>query len=528
MKKIKLLFVLFLLLGSFFLIGCTGYNGPGASCSTDSDCSIGLVCSDGSCSPSIGEGNEAANGSGSNVSIPELIDVDLIVSVPYWTQGDVYLGVGDNATVLKLNKIDKVIYEGKAKLDMNKKFYFSRGSLNTKSVESFDLSSLPRGLYAVSDWIDSNKVIDKPGFQKGVVFGGMLWRQEDLNTPNIIDYNLDLAKSYGVEWISLVNTWYTFPNSSDMQEIKPFYATDGDYPDTDGWSTPTLTDEQLEEIIQKAHARGMKVFLKPGITNFGYGPSNHEGGDVAPSTGWDHWFEEYTKFAVHFADLAEKNHVEMYAIGTELDTSAIEELANMGAPSDATDRWRKVISEVRKHYSGKITFSISCQLNNPTNWNEFPCHAPKNIKFWDDLDYIGFEPYFPLTLDKDPSIDELVKSFSEKLDSAEYTCAKQLYEKYGKPVVFTELSFHSWNGSNIYQLNSPQNPELDLYEQSEQYEAMFEAIENKSWIVGTYPWAWYLIQPSDDMKWQLRDSDGPFTGKPAGQVIKKWYLKIRN
>lgn len=461
--------------------------------------------------------------------IPELVNIDLTVTVPYWTTGDVYLGVGDNTTYFKLEKVNEVTYKGTAKLEKSAEYYYSRGSLATKSTTTFKVTDLPKGLNAVVDWVDSNKNISLPGFQKGVIFGGMLWRPEEMAIPGIIDYNLDMAKRFGVEWITLVNTWYAFPDCREgFKELKPFYATDGTYPETGGWSTPTLTDTQMKDIITKAKARGFKIVLKPGIVSFGYGPERPWGCHFAPSAGWDTWFSEYTKFAVHFAKLANETGADLYIIGTELDVSSIEELSNFGAPSDATQRWRNVIKEVRKYYNGKLTYSVACQINNPERWEDFPCHAPGRIKFWDDLDYIGFEPYFPLTKKRDPTLEELMQGFGSKLDSSAYTRAKELYEKYKKPVLFTELSWHSFDGTNQYDIRVPSNPVVDLQEQAGVYEAMLRSLEERPWIQGAYPWAWYLVKPDDNMEWQSRDADGPFTGKPAGQVLKKWYNKIED
>ncbi len=456
---------------------------------------------------------------------PEIIDFGLTVTVPYWTTGDVYLGVGDNTTYLKLNKVNEVTYKGTTKLEKSAEYYYSRGSPTTKSTTIFKTTDLPKGINAVIDWVDSNKKISLPGFQKGVIFGGMLWKPEELAIPGIIDYNLDMAKSFGVEWIGLVNTWYGFPDCREgLTEMRPFYATDGTYPDTQGWSTPTLTDVQMKEIISKAKARGMKVMLKPIVTSFGNSPERPWGCHFAPAKGWDLWFLEYTKLAVHFAKLAQETGTDIYSIGTELDMSSIEELKDLGAPQDATERWRKVIKEVRKHYSGKLTYSTSCSIN-PEKWEEFPCHAPGRIKFWDDLDYIGIEPYFPITNKINPTLTELKDGFGGKIDSPVYTRAKELYEKYKKPIIFNEYSLRSYDGANKYQQATPLNPTVDLQEQADMQEAMMQVSEERPWLQGGYHWAWYLIRPDDNMEWQLKDIN-TFTGKPGGQVLKKWYSKI--
>jgi hypothetical protein len=455
---------------------------------------------------------------------PEPITVDITVSVPYWTEGEIFLGIGENPTYLKLSARNEITYTGTITIIPDVEYYFSRGSLDTRSTTSFKLTDKPQGLNAVVNWVDSVKTINMPDFQKGVIFGGMLWRPDELAIPGIIDYNLDMAKSFGINSIGLVNTWFMFPDCSNPEEIKPFYESDGVWPEeiAQGWSEPTLTDEQLGMIISKAKERGFSIFLKPLITTFAVGPNNHPLCYVG-ITNWDRWFDQYTNFILHFAELSEENGVDMLAIGTELDIPTTSSMT--GAPPDATARWLDLITRIRSVYSGKITYSVSCGIN-PEKWDEFPCHAPKDVQFWEAVDYIGFEPYFPITQKLDPTISELKDGFGSKLDSASYTFAKQLSETYQKPIIFTEYSLRGYDGANLYQQNTPPNPILDQQEQADMQEAVFQALEERPWIQGMYHWAWYLINPDDNMKWQLNDINN-FSGTLCGQVMKKWFLNMK-
>ena len=90
-------------------------------------------------------------------STPEIITVDLTISVPYWTQGDVYLGIGDNPAFLKLERVNEATYKGTASLNKDAEYYYSRGTLETKSINTFKPTDLPQGLNAVIDWADSAK-----------------------------------------------------------------------------------------------------------------------------------------------------------------------------------------------------------------------------------------------------------------------------------------------------------------------------------------------------------------------------------
>jgi hypothetical protein len=443
---------------------------------------------------------------------PEIVTLDLTVSVPYWTEGDVYLGIGENAALLKLEQVNEVTFMGTASVEKEAEYYFSRGTIGTRSVNTFKSTDLPRGLHAVVDWADSQKAISLPEFQKGLTFGGMLWRPEELAEEGIIEYNLDMAKSIGAEWITIIPDWFLYPDVHSST-IRPWFESDGPFPNTSGWVTPTLTDDQIIFIIQQAKARGLKIMLKPHVDPIDWSPDQPLGrGDTQPDD-WETWYANYTTFILHYAELAEQNGVEIFVVGTEIDPAAMEGHPYGPAGGGQTAYFRNLIAEVRNVYGGKLTYSSSCVGE---------CWGIRGIKFWGDLDYIGYEPYYSLTDKLDPTIEELRAGFLEGINS----WGKDAYETYDKPLILTEIAYQSFDGSGKFVLNTPPSPQLDLQEQADAYEAVFQAIEDLDWVDGIYIWALYLSSPGDNMEWQLQDADGPFIGKPAGQVIKKWYLKI--
>lgn len=101
----------------------------------------------------------------------------------------------------------------------------------------------------------------------------------------------------------------------------------------------------------------------------------------------------YEKFIVHYAELAEKNKIEIFCVGTELHKTIYKE-----------KEWRSVIAKVKSVYKGKLTYAA--------NFHE----EYQQIKFWDALDYIGVQAYFSLTQSENHSLEELQK----RLGSAYY------------------------------------------------------------------------------------------------------------
>ena len=88
------------------------------------------------------------------------------------------------------------------------------------------------------------------------------------------------------------------------------------------------------------------------------------------------------------ADLI-KNNVELFCIGTELSFA-----------SQKTDKWKELIQKVKTSYDGKLTYAA--------NWDNY-----KNIKFWDDLDFVGIDAYFPLSYTTKPDLEELKNGWNK-------------------------------------------------------------------------------------------------------------------
>lgn len=367
---------------------------------------------------------------------------------------------------------------------------------SNKNVVNPTIKDTPDSVYN-----QSLEIINKPGFQKGVTFGAMSWKEED---KKLIDDNIKTLKEFNVKWAILIPDWFVFPGL-DGTEIKPYYDAQT-FPNPSGWITPTLTDDELTTIIKKLNKEGINVILKPHIDPIDFGVNPESNREALKPADWDLFFENYKKFILHYAQLAENNNVPIFVIGTELN-SLIRDMPN------SEKKWRDLIKEVRAIYSGKLTYSVSCFDK---------CLSPSEIKFWDALDYIGFEPYFGLTNKNNPSVEEMKQAFDKKFN----LYAKPLYEKYGKKILLTEANIYSKDGANQNPLGTSKN-QVDYQEQADYYEAMFESVSGKDWIEGIYWWGWYLgtTYPGWDKKDDLSDS---FVRKPAGQVMKFWYYKIKD
>ena len=172
----------------------------------------------------------------------------------------------------------------------------------------------------------------------------------------------------------------------------------------------------IRETTRMARKYGIKTLLKPHVWL-----SRAEGkwrGDIAMDSEaeWKAWFESYTTFIIHYAKLTQELGIESLCMGMELHRAAVERDAD----------WRNVICDVRAVYTGKLVYGA--------NWfEEF-----EQILFWDELDYIGVQAYFPLTDRVNPNREELVEGWKPHIEAIE-----RIQARYNKPVLITEVGYHS-------------------------------------------------------------------------------------
>ena len=91
-------------------------------------------------------------------------------------------------------------------------------------------------------------------------------------------------------------------------------------------------------------------------------------------------------------NLAEWNGSDLFCIGNELRQMTRYET-----------EWRDLIATVRRIYHGPITYGAHWE-------SEF-----EKLPFWDAVDYIGLNNYFPLTRNGDASAEALQKGADEVL-----------------------------------------------------------------------------------------------------------------
>jgi len=279
----------------------------------------------------------------------------------------------------------------------------------------------------------------------------------------------------GSTTVVLVPTWYMDAPDSDTIQRQ-----DGKTP----------SDDSLVQAMEWAGESGLGVVLKPHID-----VADHTyRGEIHPRDRGE-WYRSYREFIRHYADIAASQSVDMFVVGTELKTM-----------SPDTEQWREVIREARERYDGPISYAA--------NWDEV-----EQVGFWDDLDAIGADAYYPLFsgTGRAPTLPELVSAWR----GIAYHL-RDIASHWERPVVLTEVGYPSQVGgaSEPYDITD-QPPDQAL--QALAYRATFKALSGSGWLRGIEWWSW-RADPSPEERTEIEYSP---EGKQAqGELaLGQWSFK---
>lgn len=289
------------------------------------------------------------------------------------------------------------------------------------------------------------------------------------------------VESVNASWIAVVPFGFTRKGSNTVQHNSP-------------WQWWGETKEGIVEATKLAHEKGIKVMLKPQI----YIPGGWVGDlDFNSKKDWAVWEDSYREYIMHFVNIAIEQDVEMLCIGTEFK-QAVKKREKF---------WRQLIKEIRKVYSGKLTYSA--------NWDSF-----KDVPFWDELDYIGISAYFPLTDTKTPDKTELLKKWRPIVKDL-----KRYSRKIGKQILFTEYGYLSVDGCayRAWELEKKVN-QLSINEQAQAnaIEGILSSFWQQDFWAGGFLWKWF---PNGMGHEGYPEKDYTPQNKLSEKTLAKWYNK---
>jgi hypothetical protein len=252
------------------------------------------------------------------------------------------------------------------------------------------------------------------------------------------------------------------------------------------WTGSDETDDRVARTIREARRLGLSTVLKPQLWAHGIWT-----GDIAFSdeAAFRQWMASYRVFILHHARLAELEHADLLVIGTEL-----------GGLTGRQAEWRALIRDVRRAFSGPLTYAA--------NWGE----EVERLAFWDDLDYLGVNFYYPLV----SAPGEEPRAGSPRLKELERILAA-LSRRHGKRVLFTEVGYAA-SAAAALEPWKEDNAALDPAMQARCYEVVFRSFYRRPWLAGLSWWKW----PSPGRGSAGDPSFSPL-GKPALAVLERWY-----
>jgi len=264
----------------------------------------------------------------------------------------------------------------------------------------------------------------------------------------------------------------------------------------------TPSDADVIGGIKAAQAAGLEVLLKPhvdpldGIWRAYLAPAD-------PAA----WFASYKTMLVNYAQIAQQTGLKTMSIGTEL-------VSMTGA--NYREEWLDIIDAVRSVFDGELTYSAE--------WGE-----ARTLSFWDELDVIGIDGYFPLAAsEKLPSVAELKHSWmnpsaidyvNEALGGVSpVEFLRDLSEQYGKKVVFTEIGFRPIEGAATSPGDWEMNGKFSEQAQANLFKALFDVFGSQGggWFSGFYIWD----RRAENGEVQ---KDYHTEGRPAQKIIDLWY-----
>jgi hypothetical protein len=173
-------------------------------------------------------------------------------------------------------------------------------------------------------------------------------------------------------------------------------------------------------------------------------------------------------------------------------------------PADAETRWETIIANVRQRFSGQVLWAVS-----------YPGGLQSVPTFARNLDGIYLLWYAPLSgssvLDMKAAAGQLLDKDIQPFQTAQ-----------GKPVILA-AAYPSASGAAGATLSMPalfqpgtSQPPVNLQAQSDVYQAMFSAVNERAWLGGFVSRGYY--PPA-----ALQDASASVHGKPAEDELGYWF-----
>jgi hypothetical protein len=216
----------------------------------------------------------------------------------------------------------------------------------------------------------------------------------------------------------------------------------------------------LVRPIKEARALGLKILVKPHIGYWGSGWRWR--GDIAFKTEeeWRRFFSTYEKWIVRFAGVCKE--ADGFVVGTELDRTTGHE-----------KEWRRIIGRVRRATKAPLTYAA--------NWSHY-----QEVRFWDALDHVGIQAYFPLAKNGSAPADEIKRGWAGRMKEC-----REFSRTVKRKILFTELGYNRSFSAPV----TPWDYATDGAEaegvQRRCLRIALEAVRDEPCVIGSFLWKWF-------------------------------------
>jgi hypothetical protein len=310
-------------------------------------------------------------------------------------------------------------------------------------------------------------------FLKGVSLAMLNSLEGGYHAP-AVERQLDALSKLGANAVSLMP--FAFQPGADRPELRFFNR-----------GPSSETDVGLIHAARAARARGIRVLWKPHVWVAGASWP----GEIAmrSEADWAAWWRGYRRYVLHHALLARWAGADLFCVGVELSKTIGRET-----------EWRDLIAAVRLFYPGPVTYAA--------NWYG----DLESVRFWDRLDLVGVDAYFPLA--EKPGAGREALARGAKLVAERLARAAR---RAGKPILLTEVGFaakqEAWMEPHV---------EGGTYSEEDQaaaYDALLAALDHHPWLAGTFIWKAFSAPGSDGGG----EADFRFQGRKAEGVVSRYY-----
>jgi hypothetical protein len=251
------------------------------------------------------------------------------------------------------------------------------------------------------------------------------------------------------------------------------------------------SENGLLQYAKEFQKVGVKLMVKPHLWLRRGGFTGH----LKPNSE-ENWLileQSYRDYILTYAKAAQELKAEMLCIGTELEQFVL----------NRPKYWENLIKEIRTIYKGKLTYAA--------NWDEF-----KRITFWEDLDFIGIDAYFPLSEKKSPTIQEFELGWKPHKEEI-----IRIQKQFNKPVLFTEFGYRSidFNGKEPWVSNRVKG-NINLQAQANGLQAIYNQFWKEDWFAGGFIWKWF--HRHDKVGGENNNRFTP-QNKPAEKLLSELY-----